>query len=186
MECKTCGYEHPQDAANADGRPYSDPNFCIARMSETMARGEKNREQLVALYEKTRDKVTALELQLRERERFDDNAINIQVVALRDERDKLLRLVGELRKRLLEYREDSSTEADPCFCWAPHREAGKHIPFCEATKAAVLGNDSKRNHVSAGPSDVDPMERTMPVTHNPKLCPGCDSRPHAGECETRG
>jgi len=36
MECRTCHHEHPKDEADEDGRPYSNPNFCIARLSEEL------------------------------------------------------------------------------------------------------------------------------------------------------
>ena len=49
---------------------------------------------------------------------------------------------------------------------------GIHSVVTEALTG--LGVDAlKRECVNAGPSDVAPMERAMPVFHNPELCPAC-------------
>lgn len=37
MECRTCHHEHPVDATVDDALPYSDPHFCIARLSEQLS-----------------------------------------------------------------------------------------------------------------------------------------------------
>jgi hypothetical protein len=45
MECRTCHHEHPKNEADEDGRPYSDPNFCIARLSERLQHNKEVADQ---------------------------------------------------------------------------------------------------------------------------------------------
>lgn len=48
MLCRTCHHEHPEDPAaeSPDGRPYSDPNFCIARLSEKLSAADLQIEEM--------------------------------------------------------------------------------------------------------------------------------------------
>ncbi len=54
-------------------------------------------------------------------------------------------------------------------------DCGKEITSGNICIPCVLVRHPSKEgrHTLAGPSDVDPMERTMPMSHNPKLCPRC-------------